>query len=85
MPGYYLILQKKYNRVLPVIVAIDTGMGRIGYLTDCEENVNAAVEEIKAIKKLSNVSLEGIISHFSMLLQKTLTMPSYKVKDTLIL
>lgn len=57
---------EKCNKVLPVIVAIDTGMGRIGYLTDCEENVNAAVEEIKAIKKLSNVSLEGIISHFSM-------------------
>lgn len=43
------------------LVAIDTGMGRIGYLTDDPE----AVEDIKKIEALPNFSIKGLFSHFA--------------------
>lgn len=43
------------------LVAIDTGMGRIGYLTD-DEN---AVEDIRKIQELPNFAIKGLFSHFA--------------------
>ena len=42
-------------------IAIDTGMGRIGYLAD---DANA-VSEIKAISQLSNFKTAGLLSHMA--------------------
>ena len=44
----------------PLHIAVDTGMNRIGF--KCDE---ASVEEIKKIKTLSNIEIEGIFSHFA--------------------
>lgn len=43
------------------LIAVDTGMGRIGYQPYDEE----AVEDIKKISQLSNFKIKGIFSHFS--------------------
>lgn len=56
----------RFNKIVPVLIAIDTGMGRIGYMTNCAENINSAIEDIKKMTTLPNISLKGIISHFSM-------------------
>ncbi len=45
-------------------VAIDTGMGRIGLLTD-EADAESSVEEIKKINRLPAFNIRGIFSHFS--------------------
>lgn len=43
------------------LIAIDTGMGRIGYLPDDPESI----EDIKKIDTLSNFKIKGIFSHFA--------------------
>lgn len=48
------------------LIAADTGMGRIGYMTDSDENIDKAVEEVKKIAELPNFEIRGLISHFSM-------------------
>jgi len=49
----------KLNRLVNLHIAIDTGMGRIGY-RPCLKSI----EEIKKIHKLPNIILEGIFTHF---------------------
>jgi len=44
------------------LVAVDTGMGRIGYLADDLEN---AVFDVKKIAQLSNFKIKGLFSHMS--------------------
>lgn len=56
----------KFNKIVPVFISIDTGMGRIGYMTNCAKSINLAINDIKKINTLPNISLQGIISHFSM-------------------
>lgn len=51
---------QKQNKKVKLHIALDTGMGRIGYLPQ-EESVG----EILEISKLPNVSIMGIFSHFS--------------------
>lgn len=48
------------------LIAADTGMGRIGYMTDSDENIDKAIEEIRQIAQLPNFEIKGLISHFSM-------------------
>ncbi|MGN0711272.1 MAG: alanine racemase [Anaerovoracaceae bacterium] len=43
------------------LIAVDTGMGRIGYLTD-DEN---AVEDVKKIAALPNFKIKGMFSHMA--------------------
>ncbi|MBI5559896.1 MAG: alanine racemase [Deltaproteobacteria bacterium] len=50
---------RKTGRTKPVHVEIDSGMGRMGVLT---EGVTAFFEEFK---KLEGILLEGVLSHFS--------------------
>ncbi len=51
---------KAEGKVIEAFVAVDTGMGRIGFLPDDE-----AVEEFKKIGKLSNLKIKGLFSHFA--------------------
>ncbi len=52
---------KEYGVEVRGLVAIDTGMGRIGYLTDDED----AVEDIRKMTELSNFAIKGLFSHFA--------------------
>lgn len=51
---------KRKNKVAKVHIALDTGMGRIGYLPNEE-----SIEEIVKISKLTNLKIMGAFSHFS--------------------
>lgn len=53
-----MALQK--GKVAKIHIALDTGMGRIGFLPD-EKSVN----EVYKISKLPNIMIEGLFSHFS--------------------
>lgn len=48
------------NKKVRIHIALDTGMGRIGFLP-CDDSVNAVYE----ISKLPNIDIEGLFSHFS--------------------
>jgi alanine racemase len=48
------------NKTVKIHLAVDTGMGRIGFLPS-EDTVDEAVK----ISKLPNLEIEGIFSHFS--------------------
>lgn len=50
----------KCNKTAKVHIAVDTGMGRIGFLTTREE-----AEKVHKIKELSSVELVGIFTHFA--------------------
>lgn len=50
----------KENKIAKIHIAIDTGMGRIGFLPN--EN---SVQQVCNISKLPNIIIEGIFSHFS--------------------
>lgn len=50
---------KNKGKKIRVHIAIDTGMGRIGFLPDEE-----SVEEVYKISKLPNIEIEGLFSHF---------------------
>ena len=50
------------GKVVRGLIAVDTGMGRIGYLADETEY---AVEDVKKIAALSNFKIKGMFSHMS--------------------
>ncbi len=52
---------KKAGKVVEGFIAVDTGMGRIGYIP--EDPI--AIEECKMIASLSNFKIRGIFSHFA--------------------
>ena len=52
---------EKAGIVINGYIAIDTGMGRIGYIPEDP----AAVEDIKAIAELPNFKIQGLFSHFA--------------------
>lgn len=47
------------------LVAIDTGMGRIGYLMETEEQRKEAADEVEKINQLSNFVVKGLFSHLA--------------------
>ncbi len=51
---------QKDNKEVRIHIKVDTGMGRIGYLTGLE-----SVEEILRISKLKGIVVEGLFTHFS--------------------
>ena len=53
------------GRTVETFIAIDTGMGRIGYLSENEKELDAAIEEIQEIQKLPNLHIKGLFSHMS--------------------
>ena len=48
--------------LMQILVAVDTGMGRIGYLP---EEAEQAAEEIRRMQQLPNIKVAGIFSHMS--------------------
>jgi alanine racemase len=54
------ILGRKYNKKIKINIAVDTGMGRIGFIPN-----KSAVEDIHKISELPNIEIESIFSHFS--------------------
>ena len=52
---------EKAGIVISGLIAIDTGMGRIGYIPEDA----AAIEDIKAISELPNFKIQGLFSHFA--------------------
>ena len=52
---------KKAGKTVSGLIALDSGMGRIGYLTDDD----SAIDEIKQISTLSNFKIKGIFSHMA--------------------
>lgn len=53
---------KAADKIVHGLIAVDTGMGRIGYLADEAE---AAAEDIKKIQALENFKIKGLFSHMS--------------------
>ena len=51
--------------VLPIDIAIDTGMGRIGFQTADEAMREQAAEQIESISQMPNLKIEGLFSHFA--------------------
>ena len=45
---------------------LDTGMGRLGIIADCEERIPATIELMREVKALPNLDCEGVFSHFPM-------------------
>ena len=50
----------KYGKEAKVMVAVDTGMGRVGFLPD-----EKALEDIRQISKIDGITITGIFSHFA--------------------
>ena len=50
----------KYGKEAKVMVAVDTGMGRVGFLPD-----EKALEDIRQISKIEGITITGIFSHFA--------------------
>ena len=50
------------GKTLSALIAVDTGMGRIGYLADETEK---AIPDIRKISKLSNLKIKGLFSHMA--------------------
>lgn len=50
------------GKFVDCLIAIDTGMGRIGYLAD---DFNFAIEDIKRIAVLPNIRILGLFSHLA--------------------
>lgn len=48
------------GKIAKIHIAVDTGMGRIGFLPN-----NKSVEEIVEISRLNNLKITGIFTHFS--------------------
>ena len=48
------------NKIVKIHIALDTGMGRIGFLQNEE-----SLQEVKKISQLPNVEIEALFSHFS--------------------
>lgn len=51
---------EKLGKIAKIHIALDTGMGRIGFLQN-----NQSINEVLKICKLSNVDVIGIFTHFS--------------------
>lgn len=66
---------KRQHKVLPIHIAVDTGMSRIGYQV-CRESIM----EIKEISSLKNIEIEGLFTHFAKADEKDKT-DAYKQLD----
>ncbi len=62
---------KKYDEVAASLgknavihLKLDTGMSRIGYQCDTDEQIKNSLEDIKKIKNLKHITVEGMFTHF---------------------
>lgn len=67
-------IAERLGKIAPIHLAIDTGMGRIGFQMN-----RKAVDEITEISKLPAVKLEGVFTHFARAdeMDKTATKEQY--------
>lgn len=56
------IAKENKSKKIKIHIKIDSGFGRYGFLY---KNINEIIDNIKKIKKLDNIEIEGIFSHFS--------------------
>ena len=68
-------MAKKKNKIAKIHIAVDTGMGRIGFLPNDE-----SAEEVYNISRLSNIIIEGMFCHFSCADEKDKTYTYDQVK-----
>lgn len=54
------MVAEKMHKNIKIHIAVDTGMGRIGFLPN-----RRSIEEVKKISKLPNVDIKGVFTHFS--------------------
>lgn len=50
------------GKIVSALIAVDTGMGRIGYLAD---DIETAVMDVRKIASLPNLKIRGLFSHMS--------------------
>ena len=53
---------KAAGKTVRGLIAVDTGMGRIGYLA---EDTDSAIEDLKKFSQLTNFKIKGMFSHMS--------------------
>ena len=53
---------QKAGKTVSALIAVDTGMGRIGYLAD---DISGAVADIRKMAALPNFKIKGMFSHMS--------------------
>lgn len=53
---------EKSGKSVNALIAVDTGMGRIGYLP---EDTDFAIDDIKKIGSLTNLNIAGLMSHMA--------------------
>lgn len=68
-------MAKKKNKIAKIHIAIDTGMGRTGYLPNDE-----SAQEVYNISTLPNIIIEGMFCHFSTADEKDKTYTCSQVK-----
>ena len=59
------LLALEKGKKVKVHVKVDTGMSRIGFLTDNEEDCIISCNEILKVAKLSGIEVEGMFTHFA--------------------
>lgn len=53
---------KSKNKTVSILIALDTGMGRIGYQYNHPE---VAIDELKKMQELTSVKIKGVITHMA--------------------
>ena len=56
---------RKAEREIQCMIALDSGMGRIGYRVETREEKEAACDAIERIDEMEGLRIIGLISHFS--------------------
>lgn len=56
---------KKINTKINIHIKIDTGMSRIGFLAQNNQDINNSVKDIIELKNHSQLDIQGIFTHFS--------------------
>ncbi|MBU3159459.1 alanine racemase [Clostridium frigoris] len=68
-------MAQEENKIAKIHIALDTGMGRIGFLPSED-----SVQEVYNISTLPNITIEGIFCHFSTADEKDKTYTDIQVK-----
>lgn len=55
----------KQNKIAKLHIKIDTGMSRVGFVSNSEDTMCDAVQKIIEISELPNVEIEGMFTHFA--------------------
>lgn len=62
---YISEIAREYNKKINIILAIDTGMGRIGYQIAKPESMELAMKDVLKIDELPYIRISGLLSHFA--------------------